>query len=164
MERKSLDDHAHIIRRLRAHLKELASDLRFVKKGGRLHYAVDFTEVYAYLHRDEETPPHGLGLGGRASERARDQHRLAMTHLFHSLSPPVCLFPPYAEEMWDYARAQLSAPQPPKLVERASGLLRSFDARTIEALSKIGTGKAPDARATEQVLSIVKDDFEAFCV
>src|SRR4051812_20453559 len=107
-----LKAHLDNVHQLRLRLDELRADIEAVSAGMTIYYAVDFSELHAYLHEDEK--PFGVGIGleedgvpGLINQRQvkeANQHRLGLAHLFHTLTPTVYLLPPHTLELWYHAR------------------------------------------------------------
>src|SRR6185295_19152197 len=100
-----LQKHLANLRRLRERLREKRMDFEYGSKGHTTHYAIDFSEIFAYLHFDEEESI-ALTLDPEDPLKASNQHQLGLAHLFHTLAPEIYLRPPYTIEMWSYVRSQ----------------------------------------------------------
>jgi hypothetical protein len=155
------------LERLGAIIGELRSDIEFQAGQGTIYYAVDFSELYAYLHFDEdEQQTFGVGLFKQELKKASRQHRLGLAHLFHTLAATVYLFPPYILEVWAYVRSQSTKTGFIQEVStRALGWVGDLDTSTRELLSTLGDQNPLSERASKKLLDLVKaGNFEKLCV
>jgi len=105
----SLQSHKSTLQRFRDRVNELKFDREYKSQAdNKLYYSVDFSEIYAYLHYDDPAVRYyGLNLFSSEEEIGKQQHYLALTHLFKSFSKtPLYLLQPYVLEMYSYARTQ----------------------------------------------------------
>ncbi len=84
-------------RTVRRAIVHLLDDLDFVSKGGRLHYAADFSEMYAFALPEESAEE--FTLFGDDERRAGVNQQLALGRLFHTGDDRVILLAPYAVEL-----------------------------------------------------------------
>jgi len=124
-----LEEELNAVRRLRERIHELKYAIDYADQGRILYYAVDFSEIFSYLHYEEEEDRNiiGVTLDLENSEKNFLQYRLGLTHLFNSFAETLYILPSHALEMWSYARSQvkrkpLTEDQAMKLFERTRRL------------------------------------------
>src|SRR5215213_795890 len=157
--KEQLQKHLGNLRQLRERLGELRADFEYVSLGHTIYYAADFSEVFAYLHCDEEESI-AVTLDPEDYLKASNQHRLGLAHLFHTLAPAIYLLPPYTIEMWSYVRTQSD------LVHKLSDLrqstnkaLQDLDEPTKELLRTLKSDSELTEQQAEKLLSLIKDEF-----
>jgi hypothetical protein len=103
-----LEEQFTVIKRLRERINELRISINDTKDGVKVYYAVDFSELYAYLNVDrlELDDVVGVNLDIRHPEKGVLQHRLGLTHLFTTFSDTLYMLPPHTLELWSYIRTQ----------------------------------------------------------
>ena len=166
MINQDLEKQSRGLQRLRTVVSELRATNEFLARGGRVFYAVDFSELFAYLHFDEtELRSFVVGLLNQDPGKASRQHRLALAHLFHSLTSKVYLLPPYTLEVWAYVRTERNrAKHIEALHGSALDRIESLDNDTKALLSSLEERPLNEADA-KRVLDLVKSgDFEQLCV
>lgn len=110
MDRNSLSAQLYAelraLRRLRDRIQELRYFLDYQSQGIRTYYAVDFSEIFSYLHREDEDELKAIGvsLDQENTESNALQYRLALTHLFNSFAKPLYILPSHVLEMWSYVK------------------------------------------------------------
>lgn len=163
---QQLEEQYNTLKRLRERILELRSDIEYADKGGKIYYAVDFSEIYSYLQfEDEEVEDIGVSLDGQNPEKASLQHRLGLTHLFNSFADTLYLLPPHTQEMWTYARTQggrkrPSEDQPDRILERT----RSLDPHHKALLESLNDKSRPQEVSIELLEFVKSPEFGPLCV
>lgn len=104
----------------------VSTDLVLRKHGYGLHFAVDFSEIFRYLHPEQQTSRTSDVPGFDHGIRSVVQERVALTFLFRGFSQPLVMLDPYLLELHDYIHSLASLASRTAL--RAK-LLRSIAAR-----------------------------------
>jgi hypothetical protein len=160
----SLEKHKLTLETFRERVNELKRGVEFrSQEGNRLYYSVDFSEIYSYLHYDDPKVHHfGVSLfatGEEGRDKLKQQHYLALTHLFQSLSKnPLYLLQPYVLEMYSYARGQ--AHKLRKIKRNLSTLISSYT-RLLKP-EHVALLRAPEKLTEEQkieLLQVLKEDY-----
>ena len=160
----SLEKHKLTLETFSERVNELKRGIEFrSQKGNKLYYSVDFSEIYSYLHYDDPKVHHfGVSLFATGEEgrlKSKQQHYLALTHLFQSLSKnPLYLLQPYVLEMYSYARGQ--AHKLRKIKRNLSGLISSYT-RLLKP-EHVALLRAPEKLTEEQkieLLQVLKEDY-----
>jgi hypothetical protein len=155
---RKLSDYLNDLLSLRQILNDLRSDIKFAAQGGTIYYAADFSEVHAYLHYDFESI--AIDLDKRNPQKASYRHRLALAHLFHTLTQKVYMLPPHVIEMWTYARRQRgSSRKAQDLRVKSLEIADKIDAETRRSLRRVGEDNL-STDEKEVLINLVKDDFE----
>lgn len=162
-----LEEQLNAVRRLRERIYELQYAIDYVHRGRTLYYAVDFSEIFSYLHYDEEEDRNiiGVTLDLQDSEKNFFQYRLGLTHLFNSFASPLYILPSHTLEMWNYARSQVKAKaftedQAIRLFERTRSL--SPDLKSLLGSLKEGD---ESKKISQELLAFVKSpEFGPLCV
>ncbi|HYJ85531.1 MAG TPA: hypothetical protein VEW46_05730 [Pyrinomonadaceae bacterium] len=168
--RAQLDAELRALRRLRERLLELRYFFDWEKEGTTLYYAVDFSEIFSYLHRDEEDDRKviGVSLDQQNSESNALHYRLALTHLFNSFAKPLYILPSHVLEMWSYVKtAGIRIGKKPGYEEQPNQLIegiRSLPNEVKSLLNSLGD-KTQSLAASQQLLNFVKSaEFGPLCV
>ncbi len=104
MNQKNLKKYSEKLEILRNCLTDLQNDIADISSGHRLFYAIDFSELYAYLNPYTDKLVYGVGLESSNNENSYRQHQLALEHLFNTFSETLFILPPYVIEIWSYGK------------------------------------------------------------
>lgn len=171
MKHKALDieleEELSALKKLRERVNELRYAMDYFDKETTLYYAVDFSEIFSYLHYDEEDDRNiiGVTLDLQDQERRFLQYRLALTHLFNSFADTLYVLPSHTIEMWAYARTQarkkgVTEDQAARLLERTRSLNPD-----LKVLLDSLKDKAQSPKISHQLLTFVKSsEFGPLCV
>ncbi|HEX8733934.1 MAG TPA: hypothetical protein VF721_01335 [Pyrinomonadaceae bacterium] len=164
MNKSNLKIYREKLERLRNCLTDLQDDITDVSKGHRLFYAIDFSELYAYLNQQENKTVYGVGLEDSDSETSSRQHRLALEHLFNTLSEKLFILPPYVIEIWSYgkSRSQLGEHFHDRRLD-AQKLLAELSSEDVEFLQTLNSETLLTEEKKKRLLGIVKENFEKIC-
>jgi len=158
--KRQLQNYLTNLHQLRERLKELRADLEYVSSGHTIYYAADFSEVFAYLHSDEEDTI-AVTLDPADYVKASNQHRLGLAHLFHTLAHAIYLLPPYTIEMWSYVRTQSDMVHSlSDLRHSTNKALQDLDESTKELLGNLNSDSELTEQQAQTLLSLIKDEFE----
>ena len=162
-----LNEELGALKRLRERIKELGYAIDYLDRKITLYYAVDFSEIFSYLHHTEEEDRNiiGVTLDPQDRETSFLQYRLGLTHLFNSFAKTLYVLPSHTVEMWTYARTQgqkklADGDQGLQLLERTRSL--NPDLTTLLASVKDAT---QSEAASQELLTFVKSsEFGPLCV
>lgn len=155
------------LERLHDCLTDLQMDIADTAGGRKIYYAIDFSELYSYLNQYNGENVRALGVGLEPSDEKNSfqQHRLALEHLFNSLSDKLFLLPPYVIEIWAYSKNNTKLDDHYYLRRSAApNLLATLDTSELEFLQGLKSGRVLSDDQKKRVLEIVKQDFESICV
>lgn len=143
----------------------LRSDAAFKEQGGKLFYALDFCEIYGYLQIEAGIEETDFLIIYKDLEKANASYRLAMVHLFNRFADKFYLLGPHLGEMWLHFMTLRE-----KLEKASSTLYKKaigIGQREIEILKPLMDKKSGESLSddeTNQILGLVKDQFENICV
>ena len=146
-------------------LGRLRDDLAWVEGGGRLLYAVDFSEVHAFLHPERETTDAvQIGLGPGSQSEARVLTRLGLGHLFRTFGDQLHLLPPHTRELDGYLRTfEAKAHRAEGLAAAARAWIDQLDPgerASLERLAQPGDLSDPEREA---IAALMQDEASRLC-
>jgi hypothetical protein len=119
----------------------LQADSKFVEKGGKIHYAIDFSEIYAYCVRAPDSffanAPKGAWEDGVGRTSLVEIHESILQFILFNATDRLILLDPYSLELASYYRRLRSqvVKEETRRVARALGQMEKQRAR--EALSDL---------------------------
>lgn len=96
-----LSEWSALVDTLETTLKVLNKDLILTAKGWKIHYAVDFAEVYAFAHKSLGKPI-VEAIPGEDSETRFVRGQISLAYVFSPEFSPLVLLPPYLLELKDH--------------------------------------------------------------
>src|ERR1044072_4170362 len=103
---KQLAEMVGTLADLRDRINELRFSTEYLRQNIKLYFAVDFSEVFSYLHLTREAEANvkilGANLDSQNLEQSVFQYRLGITYLFESFSHPLYILPAHPQEMWTH--------------------------------------------------------------
>lgn len=166
MDDTNLKKYRAKFERLRHCLTDLQTDVADAGNNRKIYYAIDFSELYSYLNQYSAKSFNALGVALEPSDKVTTsrQHRLALEHLFNSLSDKLFILPPYVIEMWAYSKNRTGLEDHYfALRGDAQNLLAGLDASQLEFLQRLESGSVLSEDEKKKLLEIVKHEFEAIC-
>jgi hypothetical protein len=168
----NVDDSKKRLGYIETALKDLKDDLNYTYDGNTLAYAVDFTEIFAYVNPSPQKAHQISSSIGIDFEEASRQHLLTLHHLFYSFdindtpnNKKLYLLPPYVNELLAFAKKAAEAVRKaPATREAASKMLSGLSERNRRfLLESINAGSELDSRRKSKLVEIVKGDFKTIC-
>ncbi|MCH9647336.1 MAG: hypothetical protein K0U98_03795 [Deltaproteobacteria bacterium] len=153
------------IARLRDQLTSLQQDIEYKKAGGNLFYAIDFSEVYAFLYQKFDTVDSmEAGLPFEYESDKQSQLGLGLKHLFKSLVDIVFLLPPHAREMFAFIRWQQEmGDEGASLFGEARKALDGLSDEESSLLALFAAGEDISSPDRAKLIDLVKKSFESLC-
>ena len=162
-----LEEELAALTKLRGRITELRHDVDYTESEIVLYYAVDFSEIFSYLHYDEQEDRNiiGVTLDLQDQESRFLQYRLALTHLFNSFADTLYVLPSHTIEMWTYARTQgtkksVAEDQVIQLAERA----RNLDPELRELLNSLKDETLTEEDSRQLLTFVKSSEFSPLCV
>ena len=146
-------------------LGRLRDDLAWVEGGGRLLYAVDFSEVHAFLHPERETTDAvQIGLGPGSKSEARVLTRLGLGHLFRSFGDRLHLLPPHTRELDGYLRTfEAKAHRAEGLAAAARAWIDQLDPGERASLERLAQPGELSPAEREALAALMQDEASRLC-
>lgn len=159
----SLLGFARSLDRLRHRLGVLRDDIAFTERGGRILYAVDFSELYSYVAPGEDADI--VHAGPDFDEAMHARHvRLGLEHLFRSTADTVYMLRPHVEELYNYVRRQTpSAAHAARARGQIERWWEQLDADEQALLERAAGGGRLNDHARERLVELVRGNFERVC-
>jgi hypothetical protein len=112
-DRLELDEYVKASEDVRQSLETLANAQDFQLEAGRVvHYAVDFSEIYAFINPTQSHWDSMLTFSERDLETAKTLHHAAISRIFFAGRTQLVLLDPYAIEFDDFANGLLEGALP----------------------------------------------------
>src|SRR5215204_1441618 len=166
---KQLAEMVSALEDLRDRINELRYSTRYVEEDIKLYFAVDFSEVFSYLHLTREAEANvkilGVSLDPQNLKQNVLQYRLGLTYLFDSFNHPLYILPSHTQEMWsslvsEETEKKVSDDQAESLLEG----IRTLGGEPKQLLESL-ENREQSKDVSQELLDFVKSpDFAPLCV
>lgn len=145
MSIKKFGDYINIYKSFASELKDAIEDENYKANGGKLFFAVDFSEIFAYIlpagsYKNFFMFDHGIG-DGMDEIDAQALHQLLLKHIFFESTDWLLLLPPYVLELQTFIQ-KMQTDALDELMQIAADFLEEVGSRLyLELLEDSPVGK-----------------------